>query len=210
MTKITVFNDTGKEVDSISLNKDIFGIEPNEQLVTLALKRQLSNARTNIAHTKLRSEVRGGGRKPFRQKGTGRARQGSSVSPINRGGGVVFGPRNVRNFTLQMPKKQRRKALFSVLSSKAKSKSIFALDAYTPTEIKTKRFVELFNKLPTEKSLLVVVDKQHEILTKSCRNIPGVKVILAQYLNIFDSLKYDKICFLKESLNTLESTFLTK
>lgn len=210
MKKVVVFDDSGKKAEEITLNKDIFGVEPNLTVMALALKRQRANGRKNIAHAKLKSEVRGGGRKPFRQKGTGRARQGGSRSPINRGGGVVFGPRNNRNFSIQMPKKQRRLALFSALSQKLNDDKIFALSGYTKKEIKTKDFNALVAKLPVEKSLLVILDQPNEIIQKSAANLPQVKVILAQYLNMFDLLKYDSVCFLKDALPVVETTFLSK
>lgn len=210
MKKIVVFDDNGKKIEEISLNEAIFGIEPNEQLVLMALRRQLSNKRQSIAHTKLKSEVRGGGRKPHKQKGTGRARQGSIRSPQFKGGGVTFGPRSNRNFKIAMNKKQRRKALFSALSQKQSGECIFALKEYGKKEIKTKDFLDLYTKLPKNKSLLIVTDGPNEILEKSARNLQNVKTIRAEYLNIYDSLKFDKICFLKKSLEVLENTFLKK
>ncbi len=207
--KITVYNDTGSKTSDVSISDKIFGVAPNKTLVFQALRRQQANARSAIAHVKNRSAVRGGGRKPFRQKGTGRARQGSTRSPLLRGGGVVFGPSNQRNFSIQMPKKQRRLALFSALSTKHQQESIFALEDYSSKEIKTKLLSELLKKLPVERSVLIVLDKPNEILQKSAMNIPNVKIILAPYLNVFDIMKYEKICFLKNALPVLESTFLS-
>lgn len=208
MKKVTVYNDNGQKVEDIALNKDIFGIDPNEALVAMALRYQRNNSRKSIAHTKGKAEVRGGGKKPFRQKGTGRARRGSSRSPICIGGGVTFGPRNTRNFAIAMPRKQRRKALFSVLSKKLDGEQVFVLDKYGKKDIKTKQFAELHNKLPVEKSVLIVVGENSDVLTKSARNVEGVGIVDVRYLNIFDTLKYQSICFLKDSLPVLESTFL--
>lgn len=206
--KATIYTQTGEKKGEVTLNKDIFGLEVNEGLIHQAMIMQQANSRRPIAHTKTRSEVRGGGRKPHRQKGTGRARFGSIRTPIHRGGGIVFGPRNTRNFEKAMPKKQRRKALFCALSAKAGDKQIMVLEKYDEKEPKTKKFAEMLKKLPVERSALVVIPGKDETIQKSGRNIENAKVILANYLNIKDLLKYQSIIFLQDSLPKLEETFL--
>ncbi len=206
--KATVYTQTGEKKGEVTLNKDIFGIEVNEGLIHQMLILQQANSRSPIAHTKTRGEIRGGGRKPHRQKGTGRARTGSTRGPIHRGGGIVFGPRNTRNFTKMMPKKQRRKALFSALSSKASDKQILVVEKYDAKETKTKEFAAMIDKLPVERNALFVIPEKNEVIQKSSRNLPKVKTVLANYLNIQDVLKYQSLVFLKSSLPKLEETFL--
>lgn len=208
MIKAPLYNQNGEKKGEITLNSAIFETAFNRDLIHQALVRQLANKRVAIAHTKKRGEVRGGGAKPFRQKGTGRARQGSSRSPMNIGGAVTFGPRNTRNFEKDMPKKQRRKALFSALSEKAREAKILALEKYEAKEARTKEFAGMLGKLPLEKDVLIVLPEKHEITEKSSRNIPSVKTILVNYLNIKDLIKYDKVLFLKEALEKLEKIFL--
>lgn len=208
MIKAPLYNQKGETKGDITLNPAIFEIPFNRELVHQALVRQLSNQRFVIAHTKTKGEVRGGGAKPFRQKGTGRARQGSKRSPLNRGGGVIFGPRNTRNFEKDMPKKQRRKALFSALSEKAREKKILALAKYEAEKPKTKEFADMLKLLPIEKDVLIVLAEKNDILARSARNIKTVKTITANYLNIKDLIKYDKVLFLKEALEKLEKVFL--
>jgi large subunit ribosomal protein L4 len=206
--KVTTYTQTGEKKGEITLNKDLFGIEVNEGLMHQMLILQESNSRSAIAHTKTRGEIRGGGRKPHRQKGTGRARFGSIRTPIHRGGGIVFGPRNTRNFTKMMPKKQRRKALFSALSAKAADKSIIVVEGYEAKEPKTKDFATMIDKLPVERNALFVIPEKNDLIQKSARNITNVKTILANYLNVKDLLKYQTLVFLKDSLPKLEETFL--
>jgi large subunit ribosomal protein L4 len=207
--KITVYSQSGEKNGEIELSKDIFEVPFNKDLIHQALIRQLANKRVAIAHTKLRGDVRGGGRKPFKQKGTGNARQGTIRAPHMRGGAVIFGPRNNRNYSKDMPKKQRKKALFSALSEKARNNEIIALDSYTATAPKTKPFAAMLKKLPIEKGVLIVIPGKNMIIQKSSENIPNTKTILAQYVNIHDLQKYNKILFLKEALTKLEEVFLT-
>lgn len=208
MIKAPLYNQKGEAKGEITLNAAIFEIPFNRELIHQALVRQLANQRPVVAHAKTRSEVRGGGAKPFRQKGTGRARQGSKRSPLNKGGGVIFGPRNTRNFEKDMPRKQRRKALFSALSEKAREKKILALEKYETEKPKTKEFVGMLKLLPIEKDVLVVLAEKNDTLARSARNIKTVKTITANYLNIKDLIKYDKVLFLKEALEKLEKVFL--
>lgn len=207
--KIDLYTQTGEKKGQVELNKEFFEVPFNEDLIHQALIRQQSNARSPIAHTKDRSEKRGGGRKPYRQKGTGYARQGSKRSPQFKGGGVVFGPRNVRNFVKDMPKKQRRKALFSALSVKATNKQIIALEKYEG-EIKTKLFAEMIDKLPVDRNALVVIPKKNEVIQKSAGNLPNVKTITVNYLNIADLQKYQNVIFLKDAIDAMKEVFTDK
>jgi large subunit ribosomal protein L4 len=207
--KAPLYNQKGEQKGDVTLNKDVFGHEANEGLVHRALILQNANARKPIAHTKTRGEIRGGGRKPHRQKGTGNARFGSIRTPIHRGGGIVFGPRNTRSFSVMMPKKQRRKALFCALSDKANNKQIMVLEEYKGA-IKTKDFAQMVSKLPVNRNLLVVVSGKNEEIEKSARNIDNVKTIHANYLNVKDLLGYRTVLFLQDALVKLENTFLEK
>ena len=208
--KVDLYKQSGEKSGSLELPKEIFEVEYNEELIHQALVRQLANKRVAIAHTKTRGEVRGGGRKPFRQKGTGNARQGSTRSPNLRGGGVIFGPRNNRNFSKDMPKKQRRKALFSALSEKARNNEVIGLESYDAKEPKTKDFATMLDKLPVERNALVVIPEKNIVIQKSSNNVANAKTILASYLNIHDLQKYKKVIFLKDSISKLEEVFLAK
>ena len=204
--KVDLYTQTGEKKGQVELKKEFFEVPYNEDLIHQALVRQHANKRVAIAHTKTRGEVRGGGRKPFRQKGTGSARQGSRRTPNLRGGGVVFGPRKDRNFVVDMPKKQRRKALFSALSAKARNNQIIALESYEG-EIKTKRFAELLKKLPIDRNVLVVIPEKNEVIQKSTSNLANAKTIMINYLNIADLQKYRKVLFLKDALPKMEEIF---
>ncbi len=208
--KITLYSQKGEMTGEIELPKEIFEVPFNKDLVHQALLRQLSNKRVAIAHTKTRAEVRGGGRKPFRQKGTGNARQGTIRAPHMRGGGVVFGPRNTRNFSKDMPKKQRRKALFCALSEKARDNEIIALEGYQAEKPQTKAFSAMLQKLPIEKDVLIVIPEKNQIIQKSCKNIPFAKTILANYINIKDLQKYEKVLLLKDTIDKIKETYLSK
>jgi len=207
--KVTLYSQTGEKKGEVDLKKEIFEIPFNEDLVHQALVYQLSNARRVIAHTKSRGEVRGGGAKPFKQKGTGRARQGSRRNVHMRGGCVVFGPSNERNFKKQMPKKQRRKALFCALSEKARNQEIIALEKYEG-EVKTKTFQEMISKLPIKRDALIVIPGRDQVVERSSKNIPNVKTIHANYINIQDLQKYDTVLFMQDSLPKLEEIFLNE
>lgn len=208
--KITLYSQKGEITGEIELPKEIFEVPFNKDLVHQALLRQLSNKRVAIAHTKTRAEVRGGGRKPFRQKGTGNARQGTIRAPHMRGGGVVFGPRNTRNFTKDMPKKQRRKALFCALSEKARDNEIIALEGYQAEKPQTKTFSAMLQKLPIERDVLIVIPEKNQIIQQSSKNIPFAKTILANYLNIKDLQKYEKVLLLKDAIDKIKETYLSK
>lgn len=208
--QVKVYNQAGKEVGEIELNAQIFDVKPNEELIHMALIRQQANARLGLAKTKTRGEVRGGGRKPYKQKGTGRARRGSEVSPVLVGGGIVFGPRGNRNFEIRMPKKQRRQALFGLLSQKAQAGEVIVLENYSDKDMKTKNFADLLVNLKVERNALFVVDREaKEEIIRVSRNIPMVKAVIPGLANVADLLKYRKVVFLKNALPELESTFLT-
>ena len=210
MAKIALYNQNGEKKGEVTASDKIFGAKFNRDLIHQALLRQHSNARIgSIAHTKTKAEVRGGGRKPFRQKGTGRARQGSIRNPHYKGGGVAFGPRSERNFKKDMPKKQRRLALFSALSVKHEENKVIALDSYKNDSIKTKHFMEMLHKLPIENDVLVILPEKDKTIEKSSRNLPFVKTIQVNYVNIADLQKYDNILFLEEALKKLEQIFLS-
>lgn len=207
---IDLYSQTGEKIKVIKVSDEIFATEVNEGLMHLALIRQQSNARSNVAHTLTKAEVRGGGAKPYRQKGTGRARQGSIRNPHYSGGGVAMGPRNNRNFEKDMPKKQRRKALFSALSLKAQANKIIAIDKYDNAEIKTKNMISMLSKMPESRSILIVMDSKNLVLQKSASNLSNVKTLLVNYLNIADLLKYDQIVFLEQALQKTEELFSLK
>ena len=206
--KVDLYAQTGEKSGELELPKEIFEIPFNKDLVHQALVRQLANRRIPTAHTKTRGEVSGGGRKPFKQKGTGNARQGTIRAPHMRGGGAVFGPRNDRNFKKDMPKKQRRKALFCALSEKARSKEIIGLESYTTEKPQTKPFAQMLKNLPIERNVLVVLSEKDATLQKSSKNIANVKTITAPYLNIHDLQKYRTVLILKDAVEKLKSTFL--
>ena len=209
MAKAVLYNQKGEEKGDVTLNKNMFEVEMNEGLIKRMLQFQMNNARRSTAHVKTRGEVRGGGRKPFRQKGTGNARQGTIRAPHMRGGGVVFGPSKLRDFSEMMPKKQRRKALFIALSAKARDGKILALDKYEG-EIKTKPFAAMLKKMPIERDCLVVVTEGAEVVKKSSSNLPSTKTILVNYLNVFDLMKYGNVLFVGDALTKAEDIFLPK
>lgn len=206
--KIDLYQQSGEKKGQLEASDLIFNVPVNDELIRLSVIRQLSNGRQAGAHVKHRGEVRGGGKKPWKQKGTGRARVGSSRNPVWRSGGVAFGPRNTRNYTLNMPKKARRQAIFSCLSQKVQDNKLFALNEFKGETPKTKAFVSLFNKLPAGRSLLVVMDKKDPILEKSASNLPNVKTILVDYLNPHDLLTFENIMFMEASVKRAEELFL--
>ncbi len=209
---IKVYNTAWKELEEITLNDAIFNDNNiNASLMHEFVVMQLANARKNVAKTKTRWEVSKSGRKLYRQKGTGNARVWDAASPIRRWGWVAFWPTWNENYSKTMPKKQRRKALFSALTVKVKDNAVLALDSYSFDEIKTANAVDVLNKLNLsgEKTLLIIPES-NEVISKSFRNIPGVKVILASYVNPYDLLTFKKVLFLKDSLQKIEDTFLSK
>jgi large subunit ribosomal protein L4 len=206
MPKVAVFNITGAQVGEIELSETIFGITPNQHVLHDAVTMQLASLRRGTHDVKNRSEVRGGGRKPWRQKGTGRARQGSIRSPQWVGGGVVFGP-TPRSYGFKLPKKVRRLALKSALSSKVNANEIIVLDALAIDAPKTKDVVALLNNLKLDKKALIVSADQDLNLALSARNIPGVKVVDATGINVLDLLHHDALVITKDAVAKVEEVF---
>ena len=194
MANVAVYNMEGKEVDKIELNDSIFGVEINEHLVHMAVLQQLANKRQGTQKAKTRSEVRGGGRKPWRQKGTGHARQGSTRSPQWTGGGVVFAP-TPRDYSFKLNKKEKRAALKSALTSRVVENKFVVVDELKLDEIKTKKFVEVLKNLNVEKVIA------------SAANIPTVKTTQTNELNVFDVLKYDTVVVTKAAVATIEEVY---
>lgn len=207
MPKIDVYNQGGEKTGVVSLNPTIFAAKINEQLMAQAVRVRLANARLGTVKTKGRGEVRGGGRKPWRQKGTGRARHGSIRSPIWVGGGHAHALRP-RDLSLKMPTKMKRLALFSALTKKFKEGKIFILDKLDLKEVKTKVMIETLQKLPVAKKVLLVIPRKDEKTEFSIHNLPKKKALEARLLNTYDVLNYDSVVLLKDSLKVLEETFL--
>ena len=205
MANVSVYNIEGKEVGSIELNDAVFGVEVNEHLVHMAVVNQLANNRQGTQSAKTRSEVSGGGRKPWRQKGPGHARQGSTRSPQWTGGGVVFAPKP-RDYSFKMNKKEKRAALCSALSSKVAESQIIVLDEFKLDEIKTKKFVEVMNNLKASKAL-VVLEGENKNVVLSGRNIPTVKVTATNEINTYDVLKYETLVVTKAAVEKLEEVY---
>ncbi len=206
-----VYNIGGEKKTALKLNEKVFGIEANEALVHQAMVAQMANERQNLAHTKNRSEVRGGGRKPWRQKGTGRARAGSNRSPIWMGGGVTFGPRSERNYKKQINKKMKQKALLMVLSDKAINNNLTVIESLSIKEFKTKTIDSLLKKIAGKKdekrSVLIINDKKDEKTKFSFRNLTGVKYINVDNLNIVDLLAKRDTIFSKDSIKIIEKKY---
>lgn len=202
--KIPLYLQDGSKKGEVEVSENIFGVKPNKALIHKILVMQLANRRHPIAHALTKGEVRGGGKKPYRQKHTGRARQGSTRNPHFKGGGVAFGPRNTRNFHLRAPKKERRLALFGALAEKLKDGRISALESFSADPPKTKVFFEMLKKLPFKKKVLFVLPDKNEATTRCSRNIPRVKTIPVNNLNIADALKYEDVVFFKEALSKLK------
>ena len=205
--KAPLYNQKGEKTGDITLNKNIFEVEGKEGLVHEYLMYQQANARNPIAHVKNKSDVSGGGKKPFRQKGTGRARQGSTRNPHMKGGGVAFGPKSWRNYSKMMPKKMRQKALFTILSTKAKSEKVLALDKFEME--KTKDFAAMLAKMPIERNVLVVANREEAALKRASKNLKNAKTISISYLNPADLLKYDNILFSETALKDLDARLTT-
>ena len=205
MAKVAVYNMEGKEVDKIELNDSIFGVEVNEHLVHMAVLQQLANNRQGTQKAKTRSEVRGGGRKPWRQKGTGHARQGSTRAPQWTGGGVVFAP-VPRDYSFKLNKKEKRAALKSALTSRVVENKFVVVDELKLDEIKTKKFVEVLKNLNVEKALVILNDMDEKVIA-SAANIPTVKTTQTNELNVFDVLKYDTVVVTKAAVATIEEVY---
>ena len=205
MANVKVYNMSGAEVGTIDLNDGIFGIDVSEHAMHMAVVQYLANRRQGTQSAKTRAEVRGGGRKPWRQKGTGHARQGSTRSPQWTGGGVVFAPKP-RDYSFKMNKKEKRAALCSALSSKVAESQIIVLDEFKLDEIKTKKFVEVMNNLKASKAL-VVLEGENKNVVLSGRNIPTVKVTATNEINTYDVLKYETLVVTKAAVEKLEEVY---
>ncbi|SFR63973.1 50S ribosomal protein L4 [Anaeromicropila populeti] len=205
MANVSVFNMEGKEVGTMDLNDEIFAAPVNEHLVHMAVVLQLANKRQGTQNAKTRSEVSGGGRKPWRQKGTGHARQGSIRAPQWTGGGVVFAPKS-RDYSFKMNKKEKVAALKSVLTEKVNEKKFIVVDELTMNEFKTKKMVEVLNNLKVNKALIVVAEKDEKVIG-SAKNIPTVATTLSNSLSIYDILKYDSVVITKEAVAKIEEVY---
>lgn len=215
--KTTVYNQKAEKVEEISLPEAVFGVKANSDLIHQALDAYLSAQRQVLAHTKDRSEVRGGGKKPWKQKGTGRARAGSSRSPLWIGGGVTFGPTKNRNFSKKINIKMRKKALLMALSDKIKNESLLVVDKLEAADFKTKVFNEVLaglekivakeDKNKARRSVLIINDKKDEKTKRSAKNLDGVRFINLSNINIFDLLKYKNLIITKEGIKKLEQIY---
>lgn len=206
MPKIDVYNVEGKKVSDIELADNVFGIEPNEKIVHSVLVNYLANQRQGTANTKTRAEVSGGGRKPWKQKGTGRARQGSIRAPQWFKGGIALGPKP-RDYRYTVNKKERRLAIRSVLSSKVLENNLVVVDNFDFKEIKTKNMVKALGNLKVEGKTLIVLPEKNENVQKSARNIEGVKTSLVNTINVYDLLKYNKLVLTVDSVKNLEEVY---
>ena len=205
MANVSVYKMEGKEVGTMELNDAVFGVEVNDHLVHLAVVRQLANNRQGTQKAKTRSEVSGGGRKPWRQKGTGHARQGSTRSPQWTGGGVVFAP-VPRDYSIKMNKKERRLALKSALTSRVQENKLIVLDELKLDEVKTKAMQAVLNNLNVSKAMVVLAENDQNVVL-STRNIPNVITALPNTVNVFDILKYNTVILTKAAVATIEEVY---
>lgn len=203
MPKVALYNVQGSQVGEVELSDAVFGIEPHVHVLHEAVVMQQASLRQGTHKTKGRSEVRGGGRKPWKQKGTGRARQGSIRAPQWKGGGTVFGP-TPRSYAYKLPKKVRRLAIKSALSSKVIDNEIVVLDDLAMAQPKTKEFAAILTNLKVERKALVVASEHDENVARSARNIPGVKFLAADGINVLDVLGYDKLIITKDAVQKVE------
>lgn len=208
--KVTVYNQNAEAVGEVELNSKIFEVKASLHLMAEAVRIQAANSRKGLAHTKTRGDVSGGGKKPWKQKGTGRARAGSIRSPIWRGGGITFGPRSNRNWELKINKKAKAKALFMSLSDKAKDGKIIVIDEIKMATPKTKDFVKMIAAFGDKlgKKQMFLMPKKNENLMKASRNIPTVNPTVATSLNITDVMRADNLIVMKDSLGVIEKTYL--
>ncbi|MEZ4180183.1 MAG: 50S ribosomal protein L4 [Candidatus Doudnabacteria bacterium] len=211
--KVSLYNQQAQNVGEIELNEKIYSVKPSLHLLAEAVRVQDSNARKGLANTKNRGEVSGGGKKPWRQKGTGRARAGSNRSPIWRGGGITFGPTSDRNWTLKINKKAKTKALFMSLTDKVQANQMIIVDKIELPESKTKEFVQVITSFSTQldnlgKKLMLVLPSNQKTLVAAARNIPFVNVVLASSLNVKDVLIADTMIVVQDSLEVIEKTYL--
>ncbi|MEE0919921.1 MAG: 50S ribosomal protein L4 [Lachnospiraceae bacterium] len=205
MAKVSVYNMEGKEVETIDLSDAVFGVEVNEHLVHMAVKQQLANKRQGTQKAKTRSEVSGGGRKPWRQKGTGHARQGSTRAPQWTGGGVVFAP-VPRDYSFKLNKKEKRAALKSALTSRVQENKLIVIDELKFNEIKTKNFVNVMNNLNLNKAYVVINENDQNVVL-SARNIPTVKTALTNTINTYDIMNGGTVVLTKDAVKTIEEVY---
>ena len=205
MAKVSVYNMEGKRVGDIELNDAVFGVEVNNHLVHMAVVNQLANNRQGTQSAKTRSEVSGGGRKPWKQKGTGHARQGSTRAPQWTGGGIVFAPKP-RDYSFKMNKKEKQLALKSALTSRVQENKFIVVDEIKLEEAKTKKFAEALNNLKVSKALVVLNENDANVV-RSAKNIPTVKTALTNTINVFDILKYDTVVIDKAAVATIEEVY---
>ena len=205
MAKVSVYNMEGREVETIDLSDDIFGVEVNEHLVHMAVVQQLANKRQGTQKAKTRSEVSGGGRKPWRQKGTGHARQGSTRAPQWKGGGVVFAP-VPRDYSFKMNKKEKRAALKSALTSRVQENKLIVVDELKFDEIKTKNFKAVMDNLKVTKAYVVLNDNDEKVVM-SARNLPNVQTALTNTINVYDVMKGGTVILTKDAVKTIEEVY---
>lgn len=206
MPKVNVYNQLGEVVGDIELNEAIFGIEVNEHVVYEVVKNHLANRRQGTQSAKTRAEVRGGGRKPWRQKVTGRARQGSIRAPQWKGGGVVFAPKP-RSYRYSVPKKVRRLAMKSVLSSKVLEGELRILDALTIDAFSTKKAKEILKNLSLETKTMIVLPEGNDMIVKSFANLPKVETVVVDYMNVYDLMRFDNLVIVKDALSKIEEVY---
>ena len=206
MSTVTMLNMAGQEAGTIELNDAVFGIEPNQNAVHAVVKNILANKRQGTQSAKTRAEVRGGGRKPFRQKGTGRHRQGSSTDPSQIGGGVVFAPKP-RSYRYTVPKKVRRLAMLSALSAKVQDGEIIVLDEISFEEPKTKEMVKMLEAIKAEKKALIVTAAKDDNIVKSAANIQGIRTALVGTMNVYDILNHTSFIVTKEAIEKIEEVY---
>lgn len=206
MAKVKMLNMAGAEVGEVTLNDEIFGIEPNEIAVQTVVKNYLANQRQGTQSAKTRSEVRGGGRKPFRQKGTGRHRQGSTTDPTQVGGGIVFAPKP-RDYRYAVPNKVKRLALKSVLSAKVADKEIIVLDELKFAEPKTKEMVKVLENIKADKKALIVMDEKDENVVRSASNIQGVRTALVSTMNVYEIINHYSLVLTKAAAERIEEVY---
>jgi len=210
MTQAKLYNQKGEAQGEVKLNPEIFDVKMNAELVHQVVVAQMANRRLVLAHTKERGDVRGGGKKPWKQKGTGRARAGSSRSPLWRGGGIIFGPNKERNYSKKVNKKSKIKALFMVLSDKVRENAIKVITGIELPEAKTKSMVQLLKAFDVKKGGLIVLPKMDKKIALSVRNLPNVSVIAADSLNVYDVISSREVLIVEPALPRIEAVYLKK
>ena len=206
MATLKMLNMAGKEVGTIELNDNIFAIEPNEFAVHAIVKNYLANGRQGTQSAKTRGEVRGGGRKPFRQKGTGRHRQGSTTDPSQVGGGVAFAPKP-RSYRYNVPKRLKRLAMFSILSDKLANKELIVLDSLDFAQPKTKEMIKVLEAIKAEKKALIITGEKNENVMKSAANIPGVQVSMAGQMNVYEIVNHGSLILTQDAVKKIEEVY---